>query len=67
MTYLHFLLQKNFNKDYITKRNYIPDMSSKRKSQPTRIREQHQENELQASPLPSPEMDTEKGVYCYIV
>ena len=38
-------------------------MSSKRKSQPTRIRDQHQEKELQVSPLPSPEMDTEKGLY----
>ena len=40
-------------------------MSSKRKSQPTRIRDQHQEKELQVSPLPSPEMDTEKGLYNY--
>ena len=35
-----------------------PDMSSKRKSQPTRIRDQ--ENEL--SPAQSPDMATEKGI-----
>ena len=38
----------------------ILDMSSKRKSQPTRIRDQQQEHEL--SPIPSPEMTSEKGL-----
>ena len=57
--------QKSFNsihfsetENHIKLPKFIPEMSSKRKSQPTRIRDQ--ENEL--SPAQSPDMATEKGM-----
>ena len=37
-------------------------MSSKRKSQPTRIRDQIEDSELHASPIHSPNTQLEKGM-----
>ena len=37
-------------------------MSSKRKSQPTRIRDQIEDSELRASPIHSPNTQLEKGM-----
>ena len=40
-------------------------MSSKRKSQPTRIRDQIEDSELHASPIHSPNTQIEKGmIHC---
>ena len=38
-------------------------MSSKRKSQPTRIRDQIEDSELHASPIHSPNTQLEKGMF----
>ena len=41
-------------------------MSSKRKSQPTRIRDQIEDSELHASPIHSPNTQLEKGMFTLI-
>ena len=48
---------------YCKGNRYIPDMSSKRKSQPTRIRDQIEDSELHASPIHSPNTQLEKGMF----
>ena len=40
-------------------------MSSKRKSQPTRIRDQIEDSDLHASPIHSPNTQLEKGMLHY--
>ena len=41
-------------------------MSSKRKSQPTRIRDQIEDSELHASPIHSPNTQVEKGTSTHL-
>ena len=61
--YIFFRIYSPPNNTYYKGNRYIPDMSSKRKSQPTRIRDQIEDSELRASPIHSPNTQLEKGMF----